>query len=186
MKKEIKLVDANKIRAFDWRSLTVTIGGVDVTWNERVDRIKEHMAAILEEKKVLYRSICNGRTWARILMGDREAIGRIGMVTEIITDRDKVLVAVRILSRKTAPGDMGEYLWGASWTRQYYPIEHLELFMLPGSGYTVWVPKMAWNGQIDGGCHVDPSKWIWHNDYSGPQIGEGAGKDEEYEITPGL
>ena len=76
----------------------------------------------------------------------------------------------------------GEYLWGASWTRQYYPIEALDLFRLPGSGYTVWVPKMAHNENVDGGCHVDPSKWVWHGAYTGPQMGEGAGKDKEYKL----
>lgn len=172
------------MRIFDPNKMTVTYGGVDLTWQDRIDQIKRRMAEILEEKKALQSSISNGRTWARILKGDKEAIGRIGMITEIITDRDKVLVAVRILSRKLN-GDMGEYLWGASWTRQYYPIEHIEFFMLPGSGYTVWVPRMIWNGQVDGECHVDPSKWILYGRYSGPKIGEGAGMDKEYEITPG-
>lgn len=151
-------------------------------WDAAKSRIKEHMNAIAEERTAIYKELRTGRVWARIMKGDKEAIGRIGMVTEIITDRGKILLSVRILSRKIEHGSEGEYLWGASWTRQYYPIEALDLFRLPGSGYTVWVPKMVHNGNVDGGCHVDPSKWVWHSAYTGPQMGEGAGKDEEYEL----
>lgn len=152
-------------------------------WDAAKGRIKEHMNATAEEKRAIYKELCTGRVWARIMKGDKEAIGRIGMVTEIITDRDKILLSIRILSRKIKRGSEGEYLWGeASWTRKYYPIEALDLFRLPGSGYTVWVPKMVHNGNVDGGCHVDPSKWVWYGAYTGPQKGEGAGKDKEYKL----
>ena len=30
--------------------------------------------------------------------------------------------------------------------------------------------------------HVDPSKWVWYGAYTGPRMGEGAGKDKEYKL----
>lgn len=120
-------------------------------WDAAKGRIKKHMNAIAEERKAIYKELCAGRVWARIMKGDKEAIGRIGMVTEIIIDGHKILLSVRIPSRKIEHGCEGEYLWGASWTRQYYPIEALDLLRLTGSGYTAWVPKMVHNGNVDGG-----------------------------------
>lgn len=142
-----------------------------------VNAIEEKQAETHILKAKLQELISTGTFWARILhrASEGQDLHRIGMVTGVMTDDGKLLLMVHILMR-TGPAEGRGYLWGdASWTRSYRNVDDLEVFTLENKGGRIQVPRMEFQGSIDGPCVVFPEKWIWHGRYTGPKLSEGEG-----------
>jgi hypothetical protein len=140
-----------------------------------VNAIEEKQAETHILKAKLQELISTGTFWARILhrASEGQDLHRIGMVTGVMTDNGKLLLMVHILMRSGPAEDRG-YLWGdASWTRHYRDVNDLEVFTLENKGGRIQVPRMEFQGSIDGPCVVFPEKWIWHGCYAGPKLSEG-------------
>lgn len=142
-----------------------------------VNAIEEKEAEVKILKGKLKELVNTGTLWARILhhASEGQDLHRIGMVTDLMTDNGKLLLMVHILMR-SGPAEGRGYLWSdASWTRSYRHVNDLEVFTLENKGGRIQVPRMEFQGSIDGPCVVFPEKWIWHQRYTGPKLGEGEG-----------
>ena len=140
-----------------------------------VNAIEEKETKVRTLKVKLQELINTGTLWARILHRAVEGqdLHRIGMVTGVMTNDGKLLFMVHILMR-TGPDEGRGYLWGdASWTRHYRNVNDLEIFTLENKGGRIQVPRMEFQGSVDGPCVVFPEKWIWFQRYTGPTLGEG-------------
>lgn len=128
--------------------------------------------------KVKLRELINtGTLWARIMhrASQGQDLHRIGMVTDLMTGDGKLLLMVHILMRTGTDEGRG-YLYGdASWTRHYRNVNDLEIFTLENKGGRIQVPRMEFQGSIDGPCAVFPENWIWNRRYTGPTLGKGEG-----------
>lgn len=140
------------------------------------EAIKEKLEETRAVKVKLQKLINSGCVWCRILSGTAgQDLNRIGMVTGLITNEGKLLFEVKILMR-TGPYENRKYLWSeASWTRSVRESESIACFTLENKGGKVKVPRMEFQGNIDGPCVVHPENWFSRYCYNGATIGEGYG-----------